>query len=305
MIRVLSCNAGADTGGVSWGTADAFARHGPDDITVRSSIHSTNYIEYPHDVPWREVGSYATTASVLHVHNTLKTLALVGARKRPFVIHHHGTVYREQAEALNYAVRMRGGRAVCSTLDLLDYGSDVVWVPPAYDPARLRHAAHFGMLERVVTGDLDRTKLRVAHAPTNRAIKSTEAFLRACAHVGVEAVVVERATNAECIRVKATCDAYFDQVQLGYGCNAIEAWALGLPVIAGAQPGTLSRMADTFGDLPFVTAKDDSIESALEVLLNESARAAWAERGRAHFARWHDGRETVRRLAPIYRELAP
>ena len=35
---------------------------------------------------------------------------------------------------------------------------------------------------------------------------------------------------------KGRADVFVDQMILGYGCNAIEAWGMGIPVIAGVDP---------------------------------------------------------------------
>lgn len=293
-MRVLSAHAGADTGGCGWALAGAFRNHPT--IELRSAVRASNYIEYPHDLDWSQAGAHARAADVLHLHNTTRTARILGAASTPAVLHHHGTHYRDNVEALNAEVRRRGYRAVVATLDLLEHGDDLTWVPQAFDVpglAKLRN--------RVSDGG----PLRVGHAPTNRAIKSTDAFLAACEKIpGVEPVLVEQASWADCLAVKATVDVYFDQVQLGYGCNAVEAWAMGIPVICGAAPSTLERMVDQFRDLPFWLATEDTISDAIAAMLDEGTRRDFARLGHQHAVRWHDGRETVARLAPIYESLA-
>lgn len=288
-------HAGADTGGCGWGLAGAFAKHPT--IELRSSVRSTNYIDYPNDLPWEQAKDHAIAADVLHLHNTTRTASKVLRVRRPTVLHHHGTHYRDNARALNREVKMYKLRAVVATLDLLDYGPGLTWVPQAFELTKLPQRAR---RDSRAPGPL-----RVGHAPTNREIKSTDAFLAACEKIpGVIPVLIEGRSWAECLAAKATCDVYFDQVQLGYGCNAIEAWGMGLPVIAGAAPSTLVRMHDTFGWLPFLATTEDEIGDALKAMTEEDTRAHYAALGRAHVTRWHDGRETVRRLEPIYAQLA-
>ncbi|MCA1570878.1 MAG: hypothetical protein LC798_11275, partial [Chloroflexi bacterium] len=52
-LRVLSVNAGQDTGGQGIRIAQAFGRHAPD-WTVNSAVHSAAYTDYPIDQPWRQ-----------------------------------------------------------------------------------------------------------------------------------------------------------------------------------------------------------------------------------------------------------
>lgn len=290
MINVLSVHAGADTGGCGWGLVHAFK--GDRDVRLRSAVKKLAFTEYPRDLTWAQVSAEWALADVVHVHGTTRTWRILGGGK-PFVLHHHGTHYRNHYEALNRQVADLGGRAVASTIDLLRYGADLVWCPQVHDLdwlARFRRP-HDG-------------PLRVGHFPTNRAIKSTDAFLKGCADLGIQPVIGERGTWAETLAVKGTCDVVYDQVKLGYGNNAIEAMAMGIPVIAGATSWTLGRMRDTFGTLPFYEATEATISDALKAMHDPEVRAEYAARGLAHVKRWHDGSETRRVLTPIYRQLA-
>lgn len=289
MIRVLSVHKGWDTAGIGYLLAECY--RGDPEVHVRATARRTNYIGYPRDLDWADAPAEWDRAKVAHLHNTLGTWSMFGQGK-PFVLHSHGTYYRNHADAVNAAVAQYGGRHVVATLDLLDYG-DATWCPAPYQDYMLpeRH--------KVASG-----RLRVGHAPTDRTIKSTDAFLTACRKLDVEPVLIERQSWAECLALKATCDVYFDQVKLGYGHNAIEAWAMGIPVIAGATPGTLARMRDTFGALPFYEATEQTIGDAIEALMDWSTRLEYTDRGYQHVKRWHDGAATREVLTPIYRALA-
>lgn len=290
-MRVLSIHQGADTGGTGWNLKRAFDEHSTK-ITFRSCAKKTNYINYQHDLDWTQARSEWRRANVVHLHNTLRTMRLFGNSK-PFVLHHHGTHFRTNSETLNRDVAASGGRGVVSTLDLLRFGDGLTWIPQAH-----RVDIREPQISR-------RTKkIRVGHAPTNRAVKDTDAFLAACERLGVEPVLIEGQSWADCLALKATCDVLYDQVQLGYGNNAIEAWALGIPVIAGASEEILSTMRNEFGQLPFLTATVDTLGDAIAEMTNRDTRQQWAETGQAHIERWHDGRESVQRLTAIYRELA-
>jgi glycosyltransferase involved in cell wall biosynthesis len=151
--------------------------------------------------------------------------------------------------------------------------------------------------------------MRIAHAPTDRGIKSTAAFLEATDQLkaeghAIEVDLIEGVTWAECLARKAKADVYFDQVKLGYGNNAIEAWGMGIPVIAGGAPPTLEEMERRFGNLPFYNATEDTLYAALRAMLDEGIRDEYAQRGQQHVERFHDERLVVEQLKDIYRRAA-
>lgn len=290
-MRVLSIHRGLDTAGSNIHLKYAFDR--APDVEYRSCVRRPIWANWPTDAPWEQAPELWRWADVVQVHNSLGTWQRMGGDK-PFVIYHHGTQYRKHHAVYDKAVAEHGGVAFVSTHDMLAYGENITWLPLP------RQIDKLAALRKPVKSRM----LRVGHAPTRREVKSTEVFLRACAKVGVEPVVVERTDWWTCQQIKGSCDAYFDQVKLGYGCNAVEAWAMGLPVIAGADDVTLARMRREFGSLPFMRATEATIADALAAMKDEATRAEWGQRGHDHAVRWHDGAETVARLLPIYERLA-
>jgi hypothetical protein len=153
--------------------------------------------------------------------------------------------------------------------------------------------------------------VRVVSCPTNREIKSTdalEAAVRTLQAEGlpVELLVVTGRPWAESLAVKATADIYFDQVGLGYGCNAVEAWGMGIPVIAGADDWTLARMRKEWdmgprGSLPFLEATEATIADKLRVLVKSAdARTVMGTLGHDHAEKYHAEKPALARLAELY-----
>lgn len=148
--------------------------------------------------------------------------------------------------------------------------------------------------------------IRIAHAPTNRQVKSTDLLIKAVDRLkaegfDVELDLIERRSWAECLGRKATADIYFDQVGLGYGNNAIEAWAMGIPVIAGASDPVLDEMERRFGELPFYHATLETIYDALKELVEDpKLRERYGRLGYQYAKQWHDGPIVVDRLKAIY-----
>ena len=146
----------------------------------------------------------------------------------------------------------------------------------------------------------------IVHAPTNRQVKSTQLLIEAVERLkadglDVELDLIEHKPWKECLERKAKADIYFDQVILGYGCNAIEAWCMGIPVVAGGSDETLDEMERRFGRLPFYHATPETIYDALKELVESPAlRKRYGKIGLEHVRRFHDAKVVVEQLKGIY-----
>lgn len=278
-------------------------------LAIRSAHKASAYFDFAHDIRWHrgneaEVRALADAADLIHLTNDFKAYFMLRQHKarKPALIHHHGTLFRNNPQRMLSEARRFGMVQAVSTIDLKRPAPDELhWLPTAYDLdelARIREEHRRPEDGRIV----------VAHAPTNREIKSTDAFLAAIAKLQaeglpVDALVIANTTHAECLRLKATADIYFDQVKLGYGCNAIEAWGMGIPVIAGADEWTLGAMIEEFGgNLPFVTATEHTIGEAIRMLVEDKQldREWWGSVGRRHAERFHAELPALTRLAEVY-----
>lgn len=292
------------------GVAGRFAEASRGDrrLVIRSA-HKAQYafFQFPTDIDWgrhnrEEVLELAQSADIIHLTNDLKAYTHLRLHQlgKPAVLHHHGTLFRNNPGRMIAEARRFGMIQAVSTIDLLRPApSELHWVPTAYDLDALAKI-------RKEHRRPDDGIVRIAHAPTNRAIKSTAAFeiaVRQLRSEGlpVEADIIEGRTWAECMERKAKADIYFDQVGLGYGCNAIEAWAMGIPVVAGADEWTLARMVQEFGELPFYNTTEGRITEALRDLVQRKAtRQHYGAIGKAHARKYHGQKPALIRLAGIY-----
>lgn len=282
-LSVLNISTRADTGGDGIRTKLAFDR------LTDWRYHATSRIQkfgYPLDLPYDQRGHWLVRADVIHQRQMFVT-------DRPAVIQHHGTYFRERHAALMAEQRARGHIGLAATLDLwLMYPDELEWLPAPYDLDWLRT---FRKPSQVLT---------IAHAPTNRAIKGTDAFLEAVGRLKepVRVVLIENQSWDQCLRLKGTADIYYDQLALGYGNNAIEAMGMGIPVIAGANPDTMAEYRRRFGQVPFYEATPDTLYYALlDLTSSQVRRDYWGRIGRAHAERWHADEVVVPKLQDIYR----
>ena len=304
VVRALIAG-NADLAGVAVRYAIAADKLGS--ISIRSAHKAAAYFDFPEDIRWTrgnelEVRKLAQEADLIHLTNDVKAYfqLRLGKSRKPAVLHHHGTLFRNNPARMLSEARRFGMVQAVSTIDLLRPSPDELhWLPTAYDLDDM--AAIRAEHRRPEDG-----RLVIASAPTNREIKSTEALEAAVRQLQAEGLpvdllLIEGRTWTECLRQKATADIYFDQVKLGYGCNAIEAWGMGIPVVAGADDWTLDRMRQVLGKLPFHVATETTIAERLRELVEDAKlRKAVATAGQRHAERFHSEKAAVERLAAVY-----
>lgn len=296
--HVFGLTTGADTAGINVAIKGAFDRHGSGAWRADSMVASSNYLEYPVDVPYdpQQLRELYDAADVVHLHNTTHGHRWYDdGQGKPTVLHHHGR--KDLHRTVKEAARL-GAAQLGSTYDLSLLEPGVEWLPTPVHLERLRELR----ARWYRSGD----RVRIMHAPTNRAIKGTEEFLAAFDDPRLaaiaEPVLVTGVTWDECLRVKATCDVVYDQLLLGYGSNAVEAFAMGIPVIAGvADPEIRAGMLQRWGRLPFLESRPGELAAALALVATQAdvllQYAAW---GAHHVQRFHDERRTVAQLEDIY-----
>lgn len=149
--------------------------------------------------------------------------------------------------------------------------------------------------------------LRIGHAPTHRGVKGTSYFLAALErlrHEGYafELVLIENMSQSEAKAVYMTLDVVLDQLFVGwYGGLAVEAMALGKPVVAYIRQEDLRHIPEQMRDeLPVVRATVQTLETDLRNLLNlpRNELVRLGRRSRSYVERWHDPETVARHLAP-------
>lgn len=300
-MKLLHLHPGPDTGGQSVAAKRVFEEAGDE---VRVIVHRQHPFGYGEAELWdiEEVDDAYRWADVVVVHNDAAILDRIENRpERHVIVHHHGSRFRhDPAEVWRQGTERNVALQVVSTIDLLGSvpaGQTAEWMPQVVDTRKMVALAE-------VLRPLPDARVVVTHAPTNRMIKGTRWVSQTMRNLRRECdyVLISKRPWVICLTLKASSHIFIDQLLLGYGNNAIEAWAMGLPVVAGADARILARMRQEFGgSLPFVEANPDTLTDVVRSLVEDPAiRAEWGAIGRAHVERFHVPEAWIARTRSLY-----
>jgi len=155
--------------------------------------------------------------------------------------------------------------------------------------------------------------LRIAHAPSKRAVKGTEAVLAAVESLRargapVELDLIEGVPNREARLRYAAADVVVDQLRVGwYGMFAIESMALAKPVVVHLDADAAAETEEAFGlELPLVRADEGSLEDVLAGLVEVREQLPeLGGRSREYVERVHAHTAVARRVLEIYERVIP
>jgi glycosyltransferase involved in cell wall biosynthesis len=219
---------------------------------------------------------------------------LLRALGKRSVMHFLGSDIRGKSAAeLDWA--NRAGARVVGSYDAVRWVPDAQVIPPGIDVGAIEPAP-----------PVDRERPVVLHAPSSRARKGTEHVVAACAALDVELEIVEGLDHREAFERYRRADVIVDQLNAGwYGVFAIEAMALGKPVVTFLHEEAVRRTREAFDvDVPIVNATKETLGEALRPLV-ESAdeRRRIGRASRAYAEEVHDLERMTDRLLALYAGL--
>jgi glycosyltransferase involved in cell wall biosynthesis len=304
-------HAPVNTAGIPWDNVQALRRRGVDARLVvfeRYKLHpeADREIRRPRNFAARQAVQAAALARLLprtdvfHFYFGLTIVPkraqfpILRASRRRSVFHFLGSDIRGKSpEQLAYAGR--ADARIVGSFDAIHWVPDAEVIPPGVELTKLQ----------AVPPPRDDEPVFV-HAPSSRARKGTEHFVRACEELGVELEIVEGLHHDEARRRYERADVVLDQLNAGwYGMLAIEAMALGKPVVTFLRDEATRRTEEAFGtDVPIVRADKDDLVATLRPLAESAAeRRRIGAASRAYVERVHDIERVADRLLALYARL--
>ena len=309
-MRVTHCPV--NTAGIPWTNVQALRARGVDARLVvfeRYRLHPEADVDLARPngligrqlVQARAFAKLAPQTDIFHFYFGLTLLprsvqfALLRALGKRSVMHFLGSDIRGKTPAeLDWS--RRAGARVIGSYDAARWVPDAHVIPPGIDVAAI-----------VPSPPTDRERPVVLHAPSSRKRKGTEHVVSACEQLGVELEIVEGLDHRQAFERYRNADIVVDQLNAGwYGVLAIEAMALGKPVVTFLHDEAVRRTEEAFGvEVPIVSATKDSLADVLRTLVESpDERRRIGAASRAYVERVHDLAPMTDRLLALYAQLS-
>ena len=305
-------HAPVNTAGVPWQNVQALRRKGVDAKLVvfeRYKLHPEADVDLglagrglaARQVrQWRAFARLLPSTDIFHfyfgltlVPKSLQFPLLRAARKRS-VYHFMGSDIRGKLPA-ELAYAQRAGARIVGSYDAARWVPDADVVPPGIDLRDFEPAP-----------PSDRDRPLVVHAPSSRGRKGTEHVIAACEQLPVDLEIVEGLHHDEARERYRAADIVVDQLNAGwYGLFAIEAMALGKPVLTFLHDEAVRRTEEAFGvPVPIVRATKETLADDLRPLVESAEeRRRVGAASRAYVERVHDIDQVADRLLEVYARI--
>jgi len=308
-VRVT--HAPVNTAGIPWTNVRALRDRGVDAQLVvfnRYALHPEADVDLQRRggllrqqaAQWRAFARLAPRTDIFHFYFGLTLLPksvqfpLLRALGKRSVMHFLGSDIRgKPPEELEWA--KRAGARVVGSYDAARWVPDAHVIPPGIDVHAIAPAP-----------PSDRKRPVVLHAPSSRRRKGTEHVVAACRELDVELEIVEGLDHREAFERYRRADVIVDQLNAGwYGVFAIEAMALGKPVVTFLHEEAVRRTEEAFGvPVPIVGATKETLTEALQPLAESAAeRRRVGAASRAYAEEVHGLERMTDRLLALYAEL--
>jgi glycosyltransferase involved in cell wall biosynthesis len=311
VVRARVTHCPVNVAGIPWENSQALRRKGVDSQLVvfnRGKLHPEADLSLDRrgGLPRKLATQFAALARLLpstdifHFYYGLTLVPpslqfpILRAARRKSVMHYLGSDIRGKTPA-ELTDGKKAGAEIVGSYAALRWVPEAHVVPPGLDLRNYTPAP-----------PSDSPRPLVVHAPSNREKKGTAYVIEACASLPVDLDIVEGVNHEEARDRYAKADIVVDQLNAGWhGVFALEAMALGKPVVAHLDEKTVEESAAGYGiRVPIVAATKDDLAAKLRPLVEDAAlRRATGEASRAYVEQVHDIDRIADRLLSIYAEL--
>jgi glycosyltransferase involved in cell wall biosynthesis len=307
-LRVVHCPV--NTAGVPWQNVQALRRRGVDARLVvfeRYALHPEadwslerrgGFVRRQ-ATQWRALLRLLPRTDVFHfyfgltlVPQSLQFPILRALRKRS-VFHYLGSDIRGKTPG-QLAFGKKANAEVVGSYDAIRWVPEAEVIPPGID------------LTRYEPEPPRNPRPVIVHAPSSRRRKGTEHVIAACAGLDAELDLVEGLHHDEARERYRRADIVVDQLNAGwYGLLAIEAMALGKPVLTLLHDEAVRRTEEAFATrVPIVHATKETLRERLaELVADPERRRRIGAESRDYVERVHDVERVADRLLDLYARL--
>src|SRR5215208_4540398 len=249
---------------------------------------------------WRALARLLPRTDVFHFYFGLtlvpKSLQfpILQATRRKSVFHYLGSDIRGKSRG-ELAYGKRADAEVVGSFAALQWVPEARVIPPGLDLRPFQ-----------AVPPSDNPRPLVVHAPSNREKKGTRWVIDACARLPVDLDIVEDVPHDVARERYARADIVVDQLNAGWhGVFALEAMALGKPVVTHLSPELVDRAEQGYGvRLPIVPATKETLAHALRPLVESPPlRRELGAASRAYVEQVHDIDHIANRLVELYGTL--
>ena len=308
-LRVTVCPV--NTAGVPWTNVQALRARGVDARLVvfnRYRLHPEADVSL--DLPqgqlrrqlaqWRALARLLPRTDVFHFVFGLTLVPqsvqfpLLRALRKKSVLHYLGSDIRGKSpDELAYG--RQADAQIVGSYDAIRWVPEAEVIPPGVDLALIEPAP-----------PSDRPRPLIVHAPSSRRRKGTDAVIAACEGLDADLELVEGLHHEEAFERYRAADIVVDQLNAGwYGLFAIEAMALGKPVVTFLHEEAVRRTEEAFATrVPIVSATAETLRQRLTPLVASPAeRRRVGAASRAYAEHVHDLERVTDRLLDLYARL--
>jgi glycosyltransferase involved in cell wall biosynthesis len=285
-----------NTAGIPWANVQALRRKGVDARLVvfeRYRLHPEADWDLARPagfvrgqlVQWRALARLLPRTDVFHFYFGLTLVPkrfqfpILRALRKRSLFHYLGSDIRGKTPE-QLAFGKRADAQVIGSYDAVRWVPDAEVIPPGID------LSAYGPLV-----SLTNSRPRIVHAPSSRARKGTEHVIAACQGLAAELDIVEGLPHEQARDRYRAADIVVDQLNAGwYGMFAIEAMALGKPVVSYLHDEAVTRTEEAFGvSVPIVRATKENLADRLRWLVDSpEERRRIGAASRAYVERVHD-----------------